>query len=84
MLYEVLTSASGDTIWVNSPSECLGRFDKRFGSDVHATQEHVREGMPLCLYCTHKQATRDDWLWFLYYMHLFHGITIPEDTLRFE
>jgi hypothetical protein len=43
--FEVLTSAQGDTVWVNwADGSCIARFSKRFGIDVHASGEAQMAG----------------------------------------
>lgn len=76
---------SPNTVWVNSSDGvCIGRFDKRFGIDIHQGIDDVLASKPQCLYCTHAPAGIVEWMTFIDKMKEFHGVDIPADTLTFS
>jgi hypothetical protein len=83
MEFLIDTSANGDTVWVNSPTCCIGRFSKRFGMDIHRTVEQQMQGEPQCLHCTHGGGTHADWLEFVRLMKHHFNVTVPVDSLLF-
>ncbi|WP_431797992.1 hypothetical protein SGO26_30000 (plasmid) [Cupriavidus metallidurans] len=82
--FEVLTSAQGDTVWVNwADGSCIARFSKRFGIDVHASGEAQMAGAPQCLFCTHGAAGPAQWRTFQQKVREHHGIDVPNDAIAF-
>ena len=85
-LFGIQASADGKTVWVHAADgSCVGRFDKRFGLDVHTTaSEQINEGKPQCLLCTHEAAGPDDWQRFRAAVKAHHAIEVPNETVTFE
>lgn len=82
--YEVLVSSANDTVWVNgADGSCIGRFNKRFGIDVHRTATAQMAGADQCLFCTHAAAGVEEWKEFRERMQAGYGILVPADMLTF-
>lgn len=78
-------SENGNTIWVHGPDgSTVGRFDWRFGMDVHNTVAAQLEGAPQCLACTHEPATEKTWFQFVVAMREHHGIVVPKNILAHD
>ena len=83
--FEVLTSAHGDSVWVNwADGSCIARFSKRFGIDVHAGGEAQIAGAPQCLFCAHGVAGLEQWHTFRQKVREHHGIDVPNDAFAGE
>ena len=82
---EILVDGLNIRCWVNSSSDgsLIGRFDKRFGMDVHRTVTEQVAGKGECLHCTHGPAGINEWNQFRSMIKLHYGTDIPEDTLTF-
>lgn len=60
LFYEVQYSENREKLWVHcSNGETVGRFDRRFGIDIHTTMEEQIKGADQCLFCTHEPATEE-------------------------
>lgn len=58
--YEIQYSDNREKLWVHSSSgETVGRFDRRFGMDIHTTIEEQMNGASQCLLCTHEPADEE-------------------------
>lgn len=78
-------SENGNTLWVHGPDgSTVGRFDWRFGMDVHNTVAAQMEGAPQCLKCTHEPATEKTWTQFVAAMREHHSIVVPENIFAPE
>jgi hypothetical protein len=61
LYYEVQYSVNKEKLWVHcSTGETVGRFDTRFGIDIHTTIEEQMCGADQCLHCTHGKPTQED------------------------
>jgi hypothetical protein len=69
--FEILSD--GRTVWVNTPSGCIGRFSAK-GVDVHKLPEEQMEGGQ-CLDCT----TDPDWDRFKASMLHYYGIEVGDE-----
>lgn len=70
-------TSDGNTVWVNGPEGCIGRFGKG-GIDIHRpASEQMEKGQ--CLHCTHAITTDDDWRTFVAEMDQFFGVKITDD-----
>jgi hypothetical protein len=59
--YEVQYSENKEKLWVHcSTGETVGRFDTRFGMDIHTTIEEQNAGSGQCLHCTHGKSNPED------------------------
>jgi hypothetical protein len=83
--HQIEVSASGNTVWINSgvDGSCIGRFDKRFGLDVHRSGTEQLQGMSECLHCTHGPAGYAEWREFQQLMYKHYNIAIPDLLLQF-
>ncbi|MEK6828997.1 MAG: hypothetical protein AABY15_02640 [Nanoarchaeota archaeon] len=60
LFYEVQYSENREKLWVHcSTGETVGRFDRRFGMDIHTTIEQQMKGASQCLLCTHDPADEE-------------------------
>ena len=83
-LHSIDVSATGVTVWVNAiDGSCVGRFDKRFGMDVHRTVTEMLNGAPECLNCSKGRAGPAEWRKFCAEIKRHYGITVPPDTISF-
>lgn len=73
MIHDITTD--GITVWVNSVDGLVGRFGVR-GIDIHNTAADIILTGNECLFCTHTETTRDDWLLFVHKMNELYGIKI--------
>jgi len=63
--YEIQYSENREKLWIHcSTGETVGRFDKRFGIDIHTTIEEQASGAGQCLHCTHGKPTIEDFNYF--------------------
>jgi len=61
MTYEVQYSVNREKLWVHcSTGETVGRFDTRFGMDIHTTISEQSSGAGQCLHCTHGKPNKED------------------------
>lgn len=75
---------SEKTVWINSFSgECIARFDKFAGIDIHNTYENHENTGKQCLYCTHEKPSKKDWLIFIEKVMYFFDISVDENLLKF-
>jgi hypothetical protein len=81
---ETTVSGDGDTVWINSPSTCIGRFSKRFGMDIHNTLEGQEKSGLQCLHCTHEPANFHDWRVFCELMLKYHQVVVSINLISFE
>lgn len=76
----VQTSANEQTVWVHAlDGSTVGRFDWRFGVDVHSTIADQLAGRGQCLHCTHTPPSQSDWDDFRQLMWQHHGAYVPEN-----
>lgn len=76
----VQTSDNEQTVWVHAmDGSTVGRFDWRFGIDVHSTVTDQLAGRSQCLHCTHAPPTQSDWEEFRQLMWRHHGAYVPEN-----
>lgn len=81
--YEIL--ANDKTVWINSMSgECLARFDKRFGIDIHHSVDNQQKNGLQCLFCVHGKMNEPDWKIFIIEVKKNYGITIDKKILQFN
>lgn len=73
-------------VWVsNNQGDCIGRFDFRFGMDVHKSiQQQLNKNESQCLYCTHGKTDFDGFIMFVNEMLLHHGVEIPLTLFKKE
>jgi hypothetical protein len=73
----------GKTIWVHaSTGETVGRFDAKFGIDIHHTiHEQMNENKPQCLKCTHTKPTLQDFEMFCEHALTHWHITIDKSKI---
>ncbi len=83
--YEIQVSDTGLTLWVHAPEgSTVGRFDKRFGIDLHTTVTEQLAGKGQCLFCTHEAPTPEDWELFRAGVMEHYGVEVPADAITFE
>lgn len=83
--FDIQVAEDGRKVWVHAQDgSTVGRFDKRFGMDVHHTVTEQMDGKPECIECTHKPASREDWLRFCELMQTHYQIEVPVETLSFD
>lgn len=60
--YQVQYSCDKTRVWVHcSTGETVGRFDVRYGMDIHHTiAEQQKNGGVQCLHCTHEKPKISD------------------------
>lgn len=76
---QVQISSDGQTVWVHAmDGSTVGRFDWRFGIDVHTTVTAQLAGQSQCLHCTHTAPTENDWQMFRQLTWQHHGVFIPD------
>ena len=81
--FEVQYSDSNDRVWVHSSlGETVGRFDVRFGMDIHRSVTEQMNGSPQCLHCTHTSPSKDDRDFFIRYAETHWKVQIDESRLR--
>ena len=74
-------TSDGKTVWVNTDKgDCIGRFSKRFGIDIHNGAEVVMETGKQCLFCLHGEGAT--WELFIEKMQEHHGVEVPKNLLR--
>jgi hypothetical protein len=67
-------SSDGVTVWINEDRGLIARFG-RMGIDIHRTREE--DGcLGICLFCTQKRATADDWDLFVAKVMEHYGIEV--------
>lgn len=82
---QIQVSARGTTVWVFSlDGSTVGRFDKRFGMDVHTSVEQQMAGASQCLHCTHERAGPAEWSEFCSLIDQHFDIKVPHDLIRFD
>jgi hypothetical protein len=80
--YEIQFDDLNRRVWIHGPDgSTVARFDTRFGMDVHNSVSKQMEGAPQCLYCTHGQASREDWLDFREKVREHFGVEVPVDAV---
>lgn len=58
--YEIQYSQNREKLWVHcSTGETVGRFDSRFGMDIHTTINEQLKGSDQCLHCTHEKPDQE-------------------------
>lgn len=84
MVFEVQVAEHGDTLWVHaSDGSTVGRFDKRFGIDLHTTATEQMAGASQCLFCTHEAPGLAGWDRFREEMLRHYGLEVPADAISF-
>jgi hypothetical protein len=69
-------------VWVHAPDgSTVGRFDVRFGIDIHNTVTDQLSGKPECLHCTHETPGEGEWALFRDHAKANWNIDIPEDAV---
>ncbi|WP_237113906.1 hypothetical protein [Pseudomonas aeruginosa] len=82
--YELQVAECGTRLWVNAPDgSCVGRFSKRFGSDLHNTVTAMMAGASECIHCTHGEASVEDWDAFRAKLQAAYQVTLPAGLIRF-
>lgn len=70
-------------VWVHaSDGSTVGRFDVRFGIDIHHTVTEQLAGKPECLHCTHETPGEGEWALFRAHAKTHWGLSIPEDAVQ--
>lgn len=83
--HEIQVSDTGERVWVHTnDGSTVGRFDKRFGIDVHTTVAAQLEGASQCLMCSHEPAGPEQWAQFCQAMLDHYDILIPADLISFS
>ena len=81
--HELQTDPIKKRVWVHaSDGSTVGRFDVRFGIDIHNTVTDQMKGKPECLHCTHDTPGVDEWALFRDHAKRHWGIDIPEDVVE--
>lgn len=58
--YQVQYSEMREKLWVHcSTGETVGRFDTRFGIDIHRPIHEQINGLGQCLHCTHEKPNKE-------------------------
>lgn len=82
--HQVQVSEDGRTVWVHAEDgSTVGRFDKRFGMDVHRTVTQQLAGEGQCLRCTHQAPGPEEWQQFCDLMLQHYGITVDRSVVQF-
>lgn len=78
----VQVSENKQTVWCHAlDGSTVGRFDWRYGLDVHTTVTAQMAGANQCLHCTHEPATLEDWRIFCDQMWRHHATFVDKDLL---
>lgn len=78
--HHVQFSENGQTVWVHADDgSTVGRFDWRFGIDIHNTVTDQIAGAPQCRHCTHAPAKPQDWDDFRRRIATYFGIHVPAE-----
>ena len=84
MEYEIQYSQNKEKLWVHcSNGETVGRYDTRFGMDIHHTIEEQAEGMPQCLNCTHGKSNPEEFELFCAEAKENWGVEIDKSQIEF-
>ena len=83
--YEIQYSPDKRRIWVHSSTgETVGRYDVRFGMDIHTTMEEQMNGASQCLHCTHGKSNPNEFDEFCDMAKELWGVTIDKRKISFE
>lgn len=83
LYYEWEPDNMGLRVWVHaSDGSTVGRFDARFGIDIHTTVSEQLAGANQCLMCTHSPATEADWQFFRQWAGDHWNLAIPPSAIR--
>lgn len=80
--HELQTDPLKRRVWVHaSDGSTVGRFDVRFGIDIHNTVTEQMEGKSQCLHCTHETPGKAEWAMFREHAQKHWGIDVPDDAV---
>lgn len=82
-LYHVQYCPSKLKLWVHcSTGDTVGRFDTRFGMDIHNTLEDQMNGASQCLKCTHSRPERKDFEEFCHKAKALWNVDIDQSQIK--
>ena len=82
--YEIQYSETKDRLWVHcSTGETVGRYDTRFGMDIHNTVEQQLSGEPQCHHCTHGKSSPEEFDTFCNEALQLWGVEIDKSQIEF-
>ena len=85
LTYEVQYSANKEKLWVHcSNGETVGRYDTRFGMDIHHTIEEQMNGKPQCINCTHGKSNLKEFEEFCRISRELWGVEIDKKQIFFK
>lgn len=80
--YEVQYSVEKTKLWIHSSSgETVGRYDVRFGMDIHNSLEEQMNGKAQCLHCTHGKSNWENFELFCEKANLLWGVNIDKSEI---
>ena len=83
--YEVQYSVNKEKLWVHcSTGETVGRYDTRFGMDIHTTIDAQMNGADQCLLCTHGKSNPEEFLSFCDKVKELWGVDIDKTQIKFN
>lgn len=83
-LYEIQYSSNKEKLWIHcSNGETVGRYDSRFGMDIHHTIEEQQEGKPQCFNCTHGKSNPEEFDLFCKTAKEMWGVDIDKSKIEF-
>ncbi len=83
VVYEIQYSVNKEKLWVHcSTGETVGRFDTRFGMDIHTSIDEQLSGANQCLHCTHEKPTKDDFDLFCEKAKELWGVEVDETMIN--
>lgn len=81
--HQLQTDPLKKRVWVHAPDgSTVGRFDVRFGIDIHNTVTDQMAGKPECLHCTHETPGTEEWSLFRAHANQHWGLDVPEDAVE--
>ena len=82
LMYEIQYSENREKLWVHcSTGETVGRFDTRFGMDIHTTVAEQMKGEGQCLHCTHGKPSKEDFDLFCKKAKTLWGVDIDKSLI---
>jgi len=77
--------SNNEKLWVHcSSGETVGRFDVRFGMDIHRSVQDQLNGKPTCLFCTHKRPTQAEFDFFVKKAFELWGVSIDKVQIKLD
>ena len=81
--YEVQYTAEKIKLWIHSSEgETVGRYDIRFGMDIHNSLEEQVNGKSQCLHCTHGKPNWNDFELFCEKAKILWRVNIDKSQIK--